>query len=358
MKFNQAVLNPDEFSIKNGIFCGKEAVLVTPALQGTSWTQENKFYRSSIWVDGELVSAGFPKFTNAHENPEHFPMPTILRDTDCVIDKIDGSLVICDYFNDQFSMRTRGTFSYKTLENAADFEYCIDKYPQIIDVCKGLKNLSLLFEITTPNQKIIIDYGDEPDLWLVGIIHKYNYEPFSQKSLDQIAPPLNVKRPKRYTFNSIQECSDAMAQTKGIEGVILYSGDNHNTLHKIKTEEYVKLHRFKSNVTFKNLLEVFIEKGKPSFDEFKASIIRDFDWECCQMAIPVIEEICNKFNELQKEVKVIQEQVEPLKSLERRDAALNIQNLFGDSWKKGVAFSLLSGRVIDDKTWKKLILEK
>ncbi len=131
MRIDLTSIDREQFTLKEGVFCGVPAILVIPAVQGTKWVQANKHLRSSIWsLEGELLSGGLPKFTNAGENPEHFPMPSSL-DNAVVVEKLDGSCAIFDYANTQFSCRSRGTFSCSTLDNIVDWDYCIAKYARV-----------------------------------------------------------------------------------------------------------------------------------------------------------------------------------------------------------------------------------
>ena len=67
----------EQFKFQHVDFCGEEAILVTPAIQGTSWNQVNKYFRSVIYrkSDYTVLSSGFPKFVNYGENVENFPPP-------------------------------------------------------------------------------------------------------------------------------------------------------------------------------------------------------------------------------------------------------------------------------------------
>jgi len=271
-------IDTDNFIIKSGEFIGQPSILIVPQHMGCGWTQDNKIFRSSIWSeDGELLSAGFPKFTNFGENPEVFPVPNSLKGVE-ILDKMDGSLCICDSINGQLSMRTRGTFSYKTLHNWKDFEYCREKYPKISEWLKSHPDISLLFEITTPHQQIVIHYGDEPDLTLIGGIRKDDYSYVRQDTLDVIASDIDVKRPVRYNADSIGALIKTMKESTGIEGCVLYS-NNGQTLHKIKSEQYLKFHHLKTNLNDRKLYELIEFEGFKPYVEFKHYIIDEFDWE-------------------------------------------------------------------------------
>ena len=172
MRIDLQKINKDFFNIKEGIVNGGEVYLITPHDITSKWTKETLNLRS-LMVDknGFIVSHSFKKFFNAGEKPNLYPNPDNFKDW-ILEDKIDGSLAICDWIFDKFNCRTRGTLSYKTLENAADFDHCFEKYPAIIDVCRANPDDTQLFEITTPNNQIVLNYGDKPDLTYLGFIHK------------------------------------------------------------------------------------------------------------------------------------------------------------------------------------------
>jgi hypothetical protein len=164
MKLNQLPKEEDGFKYYPVEFCGIESYLIIPNIDA-KWTKHNLHMRSLIvrGSDFEVLSSGFPKFFNAGEKPDAYPDPEKHKDW-IINSKIDGSLLIADYVNDQFSMRTRGTASYVTQDNAADFEQLLIKYPFVLNALKENQDLSFLFEIVTPNNWIcnlesVIDVG-------------------------------------------------------------------------------------------------------------------------------------------------------------------------------------------------------
>jgi hypothetical protein len=279
MKIEFDKIDLEQFIVKDGTFCGIPAKLVGPQHIGCDWSQDNKNFRSSIWSeDGELLSAGFPKFPNFGEKPEVFPVPTSL-DGASIIDKMDGSLCIVDKINGKLSMRTRGTFSYETMGNSKDFEYCQEKYPKISDWMTSHPDITLLFEITTPNLRIVLNYGDEPDLTLVGGIYKDDYILVRQDTLDIIGDQIGVKRPVRYNADNIDQLIDVMKGKKGIEGCVVYT-ECDQTLHKIKSIEYINLHYLKSSLGENKLIDLIESLDYVIISEFEKYITDKFDFEC------------------------------------------------------------------------------
>ena len=94
MKINLSEIDKESFMVHESTIYGEPLYLVQPQHIGCKWSQENKRFRSSIWnAEGELVSAGFPKFTNWGEAPEVFPLPKSLKGA-YVNEKLDGSLLV------------------------------------------------------------------------------------------------------------------------------------------------------------------------------------------------------------------------------------------------------------------------
>src|SRR6185369_1034556 len=131
MKVDLTRVDNDQFMLHEHIVNGEMVTLIQPQHIGCKWDQSNKHFRSSVWNSyGELVSAGFPKFTNWGEKPEQFPVPTSLRGC-TVTEKLDGSLLIVSKYKGQFILRTRGTVDASTLDNGAELELFRSKYPTI-----------------------------------------------------------------------------------------------------------------------------------------------------------------------------------------------------------------------------------
>ena len=348
-----------DFIVKDGIFCGIQSKLIVPNHIGTKFTQKNKIFRSSIWSSdtNELLSGGLKKFVNFGENPDHFPMP--LTVDNCVfVEKIDGSLTCIDYVNGQISMRTRGTFSIDTMENKNDFEYCLIKYPKVLEWIKKHSHYTLLCEITTPNLKIVLDYGNDPQFWLIGAVNKDDYSLMTQLELDNLGKELEVKRPESFSFNSMEELLKNVQSWTTREGICLYS-KNSQEIHKIKAETYLKLHRFKENATLENTIELFMEYKHPSYQEFELHLQSQFDYECWNMIRGYASNICDAWKEVEQIIngmkKFVDETLKPL-SL-RKDQAIKVISSYSVSNRANMVFSLLDEKSLTQDQEKKLLYQ-
>jgi len=352
-KVKQAIknCNKEQFKFRDVDFCGEDAVFVNPDLKGADWNQQNKYLRSLIYrkKDYKVLSTGFEKFTNWGENPDNFPTPVDLIGAKCV-SKEDGSSMILDYINGQINIRVRDTITYKILKNDFEFEFILDKYPLIKPWIKNQENLSLIFEIVTPNHKIILDYP-QIDVFLIGAVDKNTLNRKSQQELDFFAKEMRVPRPKTYHFNSINGMIEFIKHSRGIEGCCVYKDGG---IWKVKSDEYLKRHSFKFNATPKNILELFESQSFPNFDDFKQYILDTFDFECWQMVEDLVTQICVYKKEVDAEIKGIQKFVNNNKGLTDKEFAA----LIADMQIKSIAFSLRKGKELPSKVIKNKIKEK
>jgi hypothetical protein len=357
MKINFEDYDLTEFAIKEGVFGGLWSKLITPIHIGTKFTQKNKIFRSSIWsTDGELISAGLPKFVNFSENPENFPVPLSINNC-AFVEKIDGSLCCIDYINGQVCMRTRGTLSYTSLENAPDFEYCLAQHPLIIEWLKTNSHCTILCELTTPNLKIVLSYGQTPQLWLVGVVNKNDYSLMPQNELDALGVELGIPRPNSFSFDTIEQLLAEVSKWIGREGICLYS-KNGQEIHKIKAEAYLRLHRMKSELSsVEKVIDVWISRGYPSYTDFYNYIQTTFDYELAEYCRGNISNICDGYKEVKQIIAHMTAFIEPLKSLPRKDAAMKIIAAYGETNRKSFCFNLLDGKELDGEAIKKLMFQ-
>jgi hypothetical protein len=350
------------FNVKDCIVAGDECILVTPKDMGVTWDDKNKHLRSSIWrkSDKKLVSAGFKKFTNLGEQPEFEPIDNY---TDLeFIRKLDGSLLIVSRHNGELIVRTRGTIDASQLENGHEIELLKTKYPDAFNnFWLDSEKFSLLFEWTTPTNRIVLQESAEPTLWLIGIVghdaysfmgkqDPYYYLP--QNALDQQARVFGVLRPERYTLN-LQNVAEYLKDETSIEGVVIYA-NNGQILKKVKTPRYLYLHRVFTGVkTVDHLFDLFVEYGQPVREDFEKKLADNFDWELVTALKPLMDQLYQHTRHIADKIFwiIMYLQNPDFIALDRKGKARKILELFPDySW---IGFSLLDGKELDPhKLWK------
>lgn len=270
----------DGFKINPITFCGIESYLIIPEEYDVKWNPNNLIYRSLI-VDkesNEVLSSGWMKFFNYGESPELYP--NLLKHNDHLIfDKIDGSLVIVDYVNGEFSMRTRGTESYKKQLNASDFELLPKQYPKIIELLKINTNLSLLFEIETPNNIIVVK-SNEVKFTFLGAIDKKQLKSIEHNEYLELAKTLEVPIPNIWNnFNSIDELINCIRPLQNKEGIVLCYNNNQNRV-KIKSDWYIKMHRIMTGIKHINhVIDIWVDSGYLERNDFELYLTNLYDYE-------------------------------------------------------------------------------
>lgn len=245
------------------------------------WSQDELAYRSVI-VDreGNVLSAGFPKFFNYEEGEYTAPIDAALREAIATehpglafTQKYDGTLIIRSVLNDEVVMRTRSTFSGRGHGEAAK-ELAEESYPQLLD--PGYHpNISLLFEYIGPENRVIVSY-DEPDLVLVGAIDHSSLKPLAWDELSEMDRCLRLAEAYPLAGRSIEEVNDFLSQQPDlIEGLVVRAGD---ILVKIKCEEYLKAHRLQGAVTYDRILGFIEEHDIQSWSHLQ-EVLHAEEWD-------------------------------------------------------------------------------
>ena len=337
---------------------GNEEVLLIIQGQHPKWTLDNLKYRSSVWrkSDGHPISLSYKKFFNWGEQSTLIPEPEDITGT-LAVEKIDGSTLIASTYNNELILRTRGTVDATTLENGHEIPYLIKSNPKAFDnnIVNG-GNHTVIFEWTSPINKIVLDYGSKPLIFLTGIINHEDYTMLDQKQLDEYGKKWDVRRPIYYQFDNIVSMIDNIKALKGQEGVCLYY-NNQQYIKKIKSLDYLAKHTFKSNLSVDSILDIYIKYGLPNYHTFLANIEGDFDFECMEMSRDIVSKVIDGKRQIDKIIAHALKFVEPLKVITRKDAAEQIISSYGKTSRAGMLFKLLDGKELSNDDIKKLLYQ-
>ena len=360
MKIDLNKVDRTQFMVHEHSLNGEVVHLIQPQHIGTKWTQDNKHMRSVVVnYEGEVISAGFPKFTNWGENPDNFPVPNSLRNC-TVMEKLDGSLLIVSKYNGQYILRTRGTVDASTLANGHELELFKEKFlKSLTHDTPDTWNVSILFEWVSPINKIVLNYGDEPDWYVVGIVHHSDYSLYSQEDLDMWAKNKGFKRPATYTFTDVNDLLQNVEQWKGKEGVCVYS-KNDQSIHKVKGAWYLALHHMKSELSnIEKVMDVWLEQGMPDYNTFYNYIFTTFDFELAEQVKGMISRIADGKKEVNKIVEGMNSFVNNrLRSLPtRKEQAQLVISSYGETNRASFLFKLLDGKSLGKEEYKKLMFQ-
>ena len=306
------------------------------------WTDEILQFRGLITdFDHNIIARPFPRFENF--NPQN-PIKKHSR----IMKKFDGSLGILYFYEEKPYIATRGCFKNIQTEKAEKMLY--EKYKEAIPLLDP--EITYLFEIIFPENRIVIDYGKEEELILLAMIHTK-----TGKEIWPLCPNLLkfFKTPELFEFQDLKILSQQNVNNE--EGYVVVYEDGSR--EKIKFEEYIKLHALVTGVTpyrIFNLLRTNTEniddhlKGIPDelFDEIKI-YIKETQAKFRLTKFTIV----SKFKSIKKSLeKKFNEQEIPRKeyALQFRETASKLK----DNTLLPIFFFLLDGRDISDFIWDKL----
>lgn len=230
------------------------------------WNKYTMMCRGLILDDeGTVVALPFKKFFNYQEHvAEDSKLPPLpISQSYRIHEKLDGSLIICVNYHSEMVVASRGSFTSDQATKAK--EIFAQKYPD----WRPTLDETWLFEIIYPSNRIVVDYHDTEDLVHLATLRTKTGE----------ADPLGYvdwPGPHAKTFDS-KSFSDLLAHKEdNVEGFVVEFYPS-GVRCKIKTEEYVRLHRIVTGVTSKMVWEN-LRDGKPMGDLLENVPDEFYDW--------------------------------------------------------------------------------
>lgn len=368
MKTDLSAVDLESFMVHQHFVGEHECFLVQPVHIGAKYTKDNEIYRSSLWdKDGYPVSLSFKKFFNWDERPDLYPAPSNLKGAK-LMEKLDGSTLIFSRYKGHTVIRTRGTSDARKQENGYEIDYLCEKHKVFIEWLEqeDTSTCSYVFEWLSPTNRIVINYGDEPEMALIAIIDHKDYAYAPQSVLDNWAKIWGIRRPRTFSYDSIEEMKSAVEVLRDQEGLcVYYDGEQH--IRKLKAAQYLFLHRAKSEISsIEKVIDVYIDWFIPTellshqptgYQEFFQYLTEKFDFEIATMARGHASRICDAMKEVKKIMGVLVNMAVECKKLPRKDAAAKILQAYGSTGRSSIVFKLLDGKVIGADDYKKILYQ-
>jgi len=203
--------------------------------------------------DGNLVSNPFPKFFNFEElEPLGISLPNVPYK---VYDKADGSLIEVFRYKGEIVVSSAGSFSSAQAEVAE--KILREKYANMMELI-GV-DLTYLFELIFPANKIVLNYGTEEKLMLLAVRN-------TQTGVEHVDALIAARE---LGFDVVDEVDKKIDELKNEvtrpdfinkEGFVVVYENGFRV--KMKYAEYFRLHKIISNVNEKFVWE-FVSQGKP-----------------------------------------------------------------------------------------------
>lgn len=206
--------------------------------------------------EGNVIALAFPKFFNYEEVADKVP---VKGDYVYVQEKMDGSLGILFYYNDEWHLATKGSFTSEQARRGME----IIKNKYFLDAFQT--HVTYLLEIIYPENRIVVDYGKKDKIVFIGAtsegeeLHWTNA--YSLFKYSGIKDSDIVKTKQYFSFGKELYNDLKKLNTSNSEGFVLrFQPDTFRM--KIKFEEYVRLHRLLTNFSNVDIWELLREGGK------------------------------------------------------------------------------------------------
>lgn len=317
-------------------------------------------------ADDTIISLGFPKFMNLGEGVGEYK----ITETDVLNAaerslyatlKFDGSLLVRYVYNGEVRWRTRGSLSVG-MENADEIDEFCKQCPKLSDP-NVYPDSSILFEWVSPRNRIVIKYPT-PKLVLIGVVDFERGKPWWETrpklrevvDLERIANEFGVDVVDSYQMRNATEVSRLIGDLKSdteIEGFVLRLG-NGQKLVKVKSDNYRTLHAIRSRVTTQSLVELWVQWGRPDFEQYREKFESSYDFECWEFVLPAVSAMFDGIRDVEQAYQHIEKLVAENRNLPRKDFAIMMQQKY-KGYKLSAAFTLLDGKNLDEACWIKLV---
>ena len=309
----------------------------TPEVQyGQLWDKVTLQCRGLVTDNnGDVVAYPFKKFFNIEEN-KHTPTQNFE-----VYEKMDGSLGILFFYEGKWVVATRGSFTSTQAVKARellDTKYNLESIP---------KGYTTLFEIIYPENRIVVDYGDEEKLVVLGMTNRFNGKELDYESLVNMHSESGIPVVKRYDGIKDYSTLKGMIESNAEGFVVKFSNGDRM---KIKGEEYLRLHKIMTNVSTTGVWELLSNGGdineflKDVPDEFYKKV-KDYA-DTLKYGYVQVSEHCGKSHYYFRYGKYNDREVEPTKKEYAEHVMTN-----GHPPYRSVMFAMWDGKPYDKLIW-------
>lgn len=285
------------------------------------WTPETKACRGLIVDDQErIVARPFEKFFSL-EQLQDTPLPLEPFE---VYEKLDGSLGVLYWTSKGPQIATRGSFVSEQAVRATDMLW--QRY-------RGIRldpALTYLFEIIYPENRVVIDYGETADLFLLAVIETASGQELPVCDFSSLGFPI-VRR-----YDGITEFASLKTlEETNREGFVVRFESGLRV--KVKFEEYKRLHRLITGVNPRHIWED-LKEGR-SLDSLLDRVPDEYYQWVKQVESGLLSEYAAIEGECKADFKVLGS---------RKDTALYFQT----KRYPPVLFSMLDGKDYASHIWR------
>ncbi len=247
-----------------------------------AWTETTRAARGLILHEptGGVVARPFRKFFNMDETEETAEGALPWSESFEITEKIDGSLGILFCFNGLWDIATKGAFESEQAVYAR--EELLPKY----DLSSVAQYLTVLVEIVYPENRIVVDYGAEKSLRIIGAIERDRGVEIDRRLAVAIGRMTGM--PAVLQLDQRPE-----AHPPNTEGYVLH-WRSRGLRVKIKAPDYVAAHRCLDMVRPRRVLELMVEgRDDDVLEQLPAHVRGQFEEIRAKLGIEV-SEMCDR----------------------------------------------------------------
>jgi len=191
-----------------------------------------------IRPDGQIVAKPFRKFFNAGERPQTSMERLALLGKPEIAHKLDGSMgtLFRSAPHEPWRIATRGHFA------SAQALYATEVWQSRHATARPDPDLTYIFEIIYPENRVVVDYGARDELVLIGVVVTESGRELPYATVVQEAQRLDV--PCVTLENDLDLALLHSLERPNFEGFVLFWPDDPQQMRvKVKLADYVRLHR-------------------------------------------------------------------------------------------------------------------
>lgn len=301
------------------------------------WTAETKACRGLISevATGRIVARPFEKFSNVDEGgfPESAADVLLVRPGPVEItDKLDGSMVVVWYYDGDWHTSTRGSFTSTQARAARQW---IDN----LNPRTWPPDYTFIGEWCAPDNRVVLKY-DRPELRLIGVREYDGYdEPHA--ALVEWSRLMGLPIVPIVAGGDLASVLAQRQGTIGVEGWVARWPDGFRV--KIKTEDYLRLHRLISGFSAARVREAILTGEVARYVQKLPEEIRTE----AESIIATLEQVCSY---RMVGLNASYTRLSPLLSEGRKAYAIAVQQEPKDDWP--YLFSLADSKPIAEKVLK------
>ena len=176
-----------------------------------------------------------------------------------ITEKLDGSMgqTFFDEVTNGYYVSTKGSI------DSEQGAWATTQLPEQLKDKKLVTTHTLMWEIISKQFRVVIPYdkkGYEDGLYLIGIRENHSQKLFMPDEVQAFAKEYKLKTFKTYDYFRLETVIEEAKRLPFMEeGFVLRFKGEPELLVKIKSPEYLRVHRFISQLEDKNLLDILIE---------------------------------------------------------------------------------------------------